>query len=63
MLVTKLIYNINTIHIVVLIIIDIQYQKLHLTHRTINSIKHRTNLYGPNMATKHMEIKCSGFVS
>ena len=42
----NLIFNINTINIIVVIIIDVQYQKLNLGHRTRNSIKHRTNIFG-----------------
>ena len=39
-LVTNLVYNINTITIVVAIIIGINSQKLYLAHRSKNRIKH-----------------------
>ena len=38
-LVENMIANINTIHIVAVIISDVKSQKLHLAHRTSNSIK------------------------
>ena len=46
--------NINTIHVVFVIITDIQSQTLHLMHRTSNRIKHRMNIWGPkNGNTTH----------
>ena len=54
LLVVNMIANTNTVHIFVVVIIDVQSQKIHLTHRTSNSIKYRTNLCGPkNGNTTH----------
>ena len=56
-LVENMIANINTIHIVAVIISDVKSQKLHPAHRTRNSIKQRMNICAPKMTTQHMGIK------
>ena len=59
-LVVKLVTNINTIRIFVLITVSVQSKKIHIMHITINRMKHRTNVFSPINGNTTYGNKCNG---